>query len=592
VSVLIADFQNGTGDPAFDRTLEPMLRLALEGAGFISAYDRSGVRSALGVRPPEQLDERAAMELAVKQGVGVVLAGSVDRQGDRYTVMVKATQAVTGHVIASATQRASSKDQVLAAATRLASTVREALGDDTTGSAQRFAMETLSATSLEAVREYARGMDALSRARFDEALQRFTRAVEIDPKFGSAYGAKSIAARNLERMQDARLHIEEALRHLDTMTERERYRTRGMYYLQTNDHQACVKEYGELIARFSADAAARNNRALCLTYLRDLPAAVEEMRQAVKILPNRALYRENLALYAAYSGDFAGAEQEVEQMAEPGAFGLLARAFAQIGQGQVPAAIATYEALGALDEQGASYMASGLADIAIYEGRYGDAVRILRAGAASDIASEASDRAASKLVALARAELLREQRPAAIAAAEKALDASQSVGIQFLAARVFAQAGATARAQALAGELSAQFQAEPQAYGKIIEGLIALEAGNSRQAVQVLTQANGLLDTWIGHFELGRAYLEAGALPQADSEFDRCLKRRGEALSLFLDEMPTYGYFPPVYYYQGRVREGLKSVSFADSYLAYMGIRGQSTEDRLLPDARRRAAGN
>ena len=36
---------------------------------------------------------------------------------------------------------------MLARATRLATAVREALGDDTSDSAQRFAMETLSATS-------------------------------------------------------------------------------------------------------------------------------------------------------------------------------------------------------------------------------------------------------------------------------------------------------------------------------------------------------------------------------------------------------------------------------------------------------------
>src|SRR4029450_5412087 len=81
VSVLIADFQNLTNDRAFDRTLEPMLRRALEGAGFITAYDRTQVRARLGVQPPETLDDVSAQELAVKQGLGVVLTGSIDRQG-------------------------------------------------------------------------------------------------------------------------------------------------------------------------------------------------------------------------------------------------------------------------------------------------------------------------------------------------------------------------------------------------------------------------------------------------------------------------------------------------------------------------------
>jgi tetratricopeptide (TPR) repeat protein len=585
VSVLIADFRNGTGDPTFDRTLEPMMKLALEGAGFISAYDRAGIRRTLGVRPPDKLDEETAQGIAVKQGLGVVLSGSVDRQGSRYGVSVKATQAVTGNVIATATERASSKDKVLGVATSLAARVREALGDDTSGSAKRFATETLSATSLDVVRAYAQAMEALSRSKFDEALQDFSKAVALDPNFGLAHAGMAIASANLDRQQDAEKYVKEAIRHLDGMTERERYRTRGMFYLLTNDYQACVKEYGDLIDRYSGDAAARNNHALCLSKLRQMPKAVDEMKQAVKILPNRALYRDNLALYAAYASDF----QTAEQAQAPGLFGLLAKAFAQLGQGQVAQAAETYEGLTKIDDQGASYTASGLADLALYEGRFLDAARILTQGAAKDLASKDTDRAANKFAALAYAQLLRGQNAAALAAADKALANSRSVKIRFLAARVFVEAGAAAKAGAISADFGDELQAEPQAYSLIIDGLTALRNGNARRAIKDLTEANGLLDTWIGHLELGRAYLEAGAFPQADSEFDRCLKRRGEALALFLDEEPSYGFFPPVYYYQGRVREGLKSAKAAESYGAYLAIRGKSTEDPFVPEARKRA---
>ena len=46
-----------------------------------------------------------------------------------------------------------------------------------------------------------------------------------------------------------------------------------------------MKEYGDLIAKYAADPAARNNRALCLTYLRDLPTAVPlpEIEKALRI---------------------------------------------------------------------------------------------------------------------------------------------------------------------------------------------------------------------------------------------------------------------------------------------------------------------
>jgi tetratricopeptide (TPR) repeat protein len=173
-------------------------------------------------------------------------------------------------------------------------------------------------------------------------------------------------------------------------------------------------------------------------------------------------------------------------------------------------------------------------------------------------------------------------------AVTKALSASQTVPVRVLAARASVAAGDFARAQKLASGLGSETQPESQAYARIIDGDLALQQGDKNRAIKMFTDANQLLDTWIGHFELGRAYLESGMFVEADSEFDRCMKRRGEALEIFIDNVPTIAYFPPVYYYQGRVREGLKSPGFAESYRVYLNIRGQAGEDPLLGDIRRR----
>src|SRR4030095_10132296 len=133
-----------------------------------------------------------------------------------------------------------------------------------------------------------------------------------------------------------------------------------------------------------------------------------------------------------------------------------------------------------------------------------------------------------------------------------------------------------------------QFQAEPRAYSKIIEGEIAL-ADDARKAVTLFMEANELFDSWIGHLDLGRAYLEAGSTLQAEGEFDRCITRRSEALALFLDEEPTYSNFPQANYYQGRVREAMKSPKFAESYRRYLDIRGNSNEDPLVGEVKKRA---
>ncbi len=589
VSILIADLDNTTGDATLNGTLEPMLKLALEGAGFISAYDRNGIRRTLGVTPPEKIDETAGREIAVKQGVGVVLAGSIAPDGSGYGITLKAIESVTGNVIVNASARASGKDLVLGVVTTLGNRVRTALGDDSSDSAKRFASDTLSATSLDVVREYALAMQAMSNGKFEDARQSFQKATELDPNFGVAYSGMAIASANMGQTQEAKKYVEAAISHVDNMTDRERFRARGLYYYITNDYQACVKEYGDLLARFDADASARNNLALCSTKLRDMGKAREEMQRVVQILPKRSLYRVNAALYSAYAGDFGVAEEQAlvaQELQDPWA--LQALALTQQGQGKTADALKSYEALAGVPGAGRTYTVSGLADVALYEGRFADAASLFADGAKADLAEKDGDRAAAKFAALAYTELARGRRTQARAAADQALANSAGMQIRFLAGRIYAQTGAAAQARAIAARLAAELQAEPQAYGKIIEGVVALEQKDARLAIKLLTEATTLLDTWIGRFDLGRAYLAAGAFPQADSEFDRCLTRRGEALSLFLDEEPTSGFLPPVYYYQGRVREGMKSTGFAEPYRTYLGIREKAGEDPLLPEIRKR----
>ena len=229
------------------------------------------------------------------------------------------------------------------------------------------------------------------------------------------------------------------------------------------------------------------------------------------------------------------------------------------------------------------------ADLATFEGRFSDAVRILEQGAAADLVSKNVDRAAAKFAArglhtdLARTEKRRQRGRPTGAGQQQGREDPLPGGAYLCRGRRTGQSAPTDRRPWLRTAIRAPGLRQD------CRGGDRSEHEGRAPGDQALTDANGLLDTWIGHFELGRAYLEAGLFPQADSEFDRCIKRRGEALSLFLDEEPTYGYFPRVYYYQGRAREGLKSDGYAESYRAYLRIREKAGEDPLIAEVRRRA---
>jgi eukaryotic-like serine/threonine-protein kinase len=595
ISVLVADFTNHTGDPVFDGTLEPMFNVALEGASFVNGFSRGEARKLARKlpKPTDKLDEESARLVAVSQGLGAVVIGAVSRRGGSYKVSVEALDARSGNSIATADVLAPNKDEVLRAIPKLAAPIRKALGDNTPESVQLSAVRgTFTVASVEAVHLESLALDQQFAGKFEEALQTFSKVTELDPNFAAAYAGMAAMAENLGRQKDAERYMNLAMQHEDRMTERERYRQRGMFYATKGNWQKCVDEYSQLLDRYPADRLGPVNLSTCFGQLRNIPKAIAASRKAVELVPRGVLQRINLSFFSSFGGDFRTGEQEARvalQLNPSSEIGYYSLGEAQLGQGQLAQAAESYRQLEKVSDLGASMAAISLADLALYEGRFGDAVRILEEGAAADLAAKDPDAAANKFAALAYTQWCRQEKQPAISAAEKALANSQAVSIRFLAARIFVETGEIRKAQKLADGLGSELQAEPQAYAKVIRGKIASRQGDAREAIKNLTEANALLDTWIGRLELGRVYLQAGAFVEADSEFDRCINRRGEAIELFLDDVPTYGYFPPVYYYQGRVREGLKSPEFVSSYRTYLEIRSQAGEDPLLAEVRRRA---
>lgn len=102
-------------------------------------------------------------------------------------------------------------------------------------------------------------------------------------------------------------------------------------------------------------------------------------------------------------------------------------------------------------------------------------------------------------------------------------------------------------------------------------------------------ESQSLVDTWLGRYNLGRAYLEAGAFAEALSEFEKCQKRRAEALSVFLMDFPTFRYLDSLDYYVGRVLEGSGSPAAKDSYQKFLDIKANADPGHpMVTDAQSR----
>jgi eukaryotic-like serine/threonine-protein kinase len=593
MTVVVSDFKNTTGEPVFNGTIEPALTTALEGATFLSAYNRGDARRVAQQLQPgaTALDEPLAKLVAVRQGLGVVISGTIAKDSKGYQLTVRAVDPFTNKVITSSQLDGISRDGVLTAAAKLAADVRKALRDDTPESLQIAAAETFSAGSLEAAHEYAMGEQAEWAGKTQDAIAAYSKAVELDPNLGRAYANIAAMYANQGQREDADKFHQLAMTRIDRMSDREKYKTRGLYFLLTRNDQKAVEELNSLVKQYPSDGGGLQNLSYAYFDLRDFQKALEMGRRASALQPKNVSRRNNVAFYALYAGDFETAIREARGALELNpkyAKAYLVLALAQIAQGKPAEAALTYQKLDGVSPLGASLASIGLADLALYEGRVEDAVTILKKGIAQDEEAKNSGSAAIKWAALAQAELLAGRKGEMQAAAEKALAASDSDDVRVTVARTYVQAGLAPQAMAIAAKLAEKSSPDAQAYAKLIDGEVELSRGNPRDALKSFQDAQKLADTWLGRFDLARADFESGKLIEANSELDVNQKRIGEATAAFLDDIPTTRYLPELYYYEGRVREGLKSPGAAESYRNYLAIKQKAANDPLVKDARRR----
>ena len=594
VSVLIADFENRTNESVLGGALEQALGIGLEVAPFITIYPRADARRVAKRLDPAAsgpLDKRLAQLVCRSEGVKLAIVGILEPRGDGFSIETEAFDPVTSESVATAETRVRSRDEVLRAADRISSELRAKLGDATPLSVAALEGETFSTASLGAMSDYAHAQELYAIGDYESAMSEYRNAIAQDPDFGRAYSGLAVQLANMGREEEAERYFVQALSRLDKMTEREKHRTRGAYYLHTRNHDKAAEEFLELVKEYPSDSAGYTNLAFAYFQGRDMQQALERGRRAVEIYPRSLLNRNNLALYAIYAGDFETAEREArEVIASNPSFllGHVALGLALTGAERLDEAEETYRELETLSAAGASLASVGLADLALYCARVTDAIAILERGIAGDVANENPGAASRKLVMQAQAYVQIDREDRARETTERALDLSQQMSTLVSAAIVHLQLDELDRAGALASQLGARIQREPQAYAGLIEGEILLTKGDARGALDRLQESQALADTWLGRCAQGRAYLALGAFAEAHSELERCSKRRGEAAAVFLDDVPSFNYYPPVHYYLGLAQEGLGSDTASGSFERYLSIREKGGQDPLLLDARRR----
>jgi hypothetical protein len=181
-TIVLADFDNKTGDTLFDDTLKQGLFVQLEQSPFLELVSDNKVNQTLKLmgRPGgDRLTPELAREVCQRTGSKAMLTGSIAGIGSQFVIGLKAVNCDTGDVLAGAQEQAAGKEAVLKSLDAAAVSLRSKLGESLS-SVQKFATPVEEATtpSLEALKAYSLGQKTRS-ARGDADHLRHSKFVGL-----------------------------------------------------------------------------------------------------------------------------------------------------------------------------------------------------------------------------------------------------------------------------------------------------------------------------------------------------------------------------------------------------------------------------
>src|SRR5436309_3001212 len=115
-TIVLADFDNKTGDPVFDDTLRKALAVELGQSPFLNVLPDERARQTLklmGKSPGERITSEIGREICQRRGVKVLLASSIATLGSQYVITLDAVNASSGDTLGEVQAQADSKEHVL-----------------------------------------------------------------------------------------------------------------------------------------------------------------------------------------------------------------------------------------------------------------------------------------------------------------------------------------------------------------------------------------------------------------------------------------------------------------------------------------------
>ena len=552
-TIVLADFDNKTGDPVFDGTLRQGLSIQLEQSPFLTIIPDQQMQQTLqmmGQRPDAKLTPEIARELCQRTSSAAVLDGSIAQIGTPYLLTVRAVNCASGESLASAEAQASDKNHVLDALGKTASLIRNKLGESLS-TVQKFdaPLEKATTPSLEALKAFSSGNKIVYATGSPAAIPFFKHAIELDPNFALAYAWLGRMYEDIGESGVAADYTRKAYELRDRTSEPEKYLISAFFHIVVTGNMEKAKQTCELwIQAYPHSDMPRDFlSALIYPVLGQYEKAVVEGREAVRLNPDFPFSHASLMFdYIALNRlDEAKATygQALERKLDNPFFHIARYLIAFL---ENDAWVMAQQVPRSAGQSGAEDQLLGLeADTAAYSGRLRDAREFSRQAMDSSERAEEKEPTATYVALSGLREALFGNPGEARRLVTLALERSAGRDVQYGAALALAYAGDEERTQALTDNLGKRFPEDTMVqfnYLPTLRAKLAVGKGNASEALETLRAAlpYDLGRTtyssygWTSLYSVyvrGEAYLAANQGTEAAAEFLKILDHRGIVLN-------------------------------------------------------------
>jgi len=552
--LLIADFENVTGDKDFDRSLRLALEVGIAQSQFVNVVPVGRIQDALQRMQKtnvERLDEALAAEMAQREGLRAVLACSIARVGDTYPISARLIDPATRTAVLTESATAERKDRVLFALDELATRIRRHLGESLKGLSSRgLALPQATTASLPALKLYADSFRAARGTDDDEFLRQ---AIALDPNFALAHAQLGfhyfLSSESYWRAEGEK-HVQKALALADRLTPRERLWIAALAEDSRGNRERAVDAYRVYLGQYEDDTRGWFRLGWTLMAgLGQFDQAIEAFTRVIAINPADSSARINLAT------SLAGLRRDQEaRVAYEQTFavtpGLLTAenvnheyGFTLVRLGDLAAAEEAFRkaiASGEPSRQALGHRSLGMLEM--YRGRYTRATEELRLAMAINRSQNGGLSEYRNHLLLARGLEAADRRDQARTEADaaRALIAKLSLGPEWLyiLSEIDARAGRLAEARrllamaekgvgnALTASAMNRNLSQDQRYIDYVRGVIA-EAGGQRDQAIPLFESSAQANDWPQpSYALAGALARVGRTEEAVKRYETLLKNQ------------------------------------------------------------------